>query len=160
MKPCEENLSALELTDAGKNMVFFPAQTLEKVIFLCKDGSAKSLSLWICFFCPQVPFENKIGRVGLMWFWCQPQTAAKLAFWSCCQSKAVCVTQLQFDFCKAETTLMSFQNFVVLPSFGGVWHTSKATLLLVLSLRSLCKLPFSRDFQCVSFEMHLNTEVL
>lgn len=48
MKPCEENLSSLELTGSGKNMImifFFPSQTLEKVIFLSRDGNAKFLSL-------------------------------------------------------------------------------------------------------------------
>lgn len=149
MKPCEEKLSSLELTGSGKNMImifFSHHKHLKKSYSLAGMVMQNSSVFESAFFPRQVPFENKIGRMGLTWFRCQPQIAAKSAFWSCCQSRAVFVTQLQFDFWKAKIIFMSFQNFVVLPSFWGIWHTFKVTLLLVLSLRSLCKLPFLRDF--------------
>lgn len=59
MKPCEENLSALELTDAGKNMFFSQHKHLKKLYSFARMAVRNPSAFEFVFFAPKYHLKIK-----------------------------------------------------------------------------------------------------
>lgn len=105
MKPCEENLSSIKLTDSGKDMIFFQHKHLKKLYSLAGMAMQNSSAFESAFFSLQVPFENKIGR-----------NVVSVSAWNCCKISFLKLLPIQSSMYNTVTAgfLKSRNNFNVL----------------------------------------------